>query len=1657
MTGIAERLRALGFAVRTVGETDEPDLAAFERAAEDWRAYWHREGNHGPALILWSGHGVLDCEDLRLALHDLRLTGDDPHVEKMRLRRQGVTTQQLVDLAMASGADQTLLCVDACHAGAGLSGGVRIALDHLKDTSLPEGRSKWLGVMASCRAGELSEGYGPLLASVSEVLAEGRRSDEYHWAWSVRNESVTGAELMAAVRSRWAEESQQPEQVTVGHEERPRFPNPRSEPGARSALVEHLVLAARGVGHREEGWFFTGRRRVLEEIIAWMGASTPGLFLVTGPAGCGKSAVLGRIATLADPEQREETGRQGALREGDPDPGVRDPGTFAAVHLRGLSSLQAAAELAGQLRLDEPKSVDAFRAELRELPSPPVVLLDGLDEVPAEHTQEVIEELVFPLSRLVPVLVGSRERPFRNRLADGETLPQALNRYVGAGVVTVDLEEEPDTRKDIAGYVRRRCEAANVDGTEIAETLAARATEADGGFLFARLVTGSLISRLRDGVVNGAASLAGLPDSVAAAFEEDLRSGPVRVRDDGTELPSAARDLLTALAWAAGRGMPAGGVWEAVASALGGFGAGVVYDEGDVDWVLSAYGRYIVEDGDESQAVYRLYHREFVSYLKGRKGPRGEPAEVVVLEALVGVLRRQATLGDWRAVDPYVWKRLADHAVWAGEPGILLLRRLVEWDRVNALSHLATALHDFARALTGRGEGEAALARAREAADIHALLAEAHPAGFLPGLASCLNNLAIIMSDTGDHQGALENAREALRIRRDLARTDRAAHLPYLANSLDTLAVRLARTGDHQGALEHGQEAVRIHRKLAENTPDAHLSELAGSLTNLAIHLRETGDRAGALEHAREAVRLYRDLARTHPGAHLPDLAGALSTLANALAHTGDRQGALEPAREAVAIHRGLARTNSAAHGPDLAGALNTLANRLADSGSPQDALEAAREAVVVFRKLAADTPAAHLPNLAVALNTLAIHLAHTGDRQGALEPAREAVRIRRELAQANPAAHGPDLAVALHTLAVRLAETGDRQGALEPAHEDVRIRRELAQANPAAHLPRLARSLNNLAVVLAKTGDWHGALERSREAVRIHRKVAEDSPEAHLPDLAGALSNLAIRLAETGRLKDAVEPARQAVDIYRELAADAPDVHLPGLANALDNLAIRLRETGHGPSALEHAREAVRLYTRLIETNPAAHLPDYARALNGLASCLAGTGSPREALALASEAVRINRDLVAADPAVHLPQLASSLNNLALHLAQAGDRRAALEPAHEAVRIRSELAHTNPAAHLTGLLGYLSNLAGHLMATGSEAEAIQILSDVADSFARTDPAVACTLGYQRAVFLLRLPSPLSRCAGLQGLMDLLDDGSSQTPDGIRLSARRVLRAFARAAPGNRRLLDRIWQHSTATPSPDWLSLSEETLAVAAEWVQKSTWSESRAFWSRHTDRLGAEDAATALGELALATPVAEQHLVLRQRILTEGAGPVFSELILRDRLAGWLACENWETSRCFLTEHPQLIADEAAEAALAAGDLAKPRAAAHRALLHMARAEGIDTAYRRVQDRDDLQRYVRQAVAEGDARALAHASAVESTAFGDELASRTHHQAALLLAGDTNGIDPGSLCAAAAGAAPETRNHLVSELAALVARPGQDPAPWLRLIQALTQPPSGN
>ncbi|MCJ1681448.1 tetratricopeptide repeat protein, partial [Streptomyces sp. APSN-46.1] len=913
LTGATGQMRELcslleerGYEQRVV---PDPPYDPLRAQLKNWGADWAESGGHGPAVILWSGHGVLDADSLHLVVHDT----DDPEYAA-----DTFSANLLTEAALRSKADQMLLIIDTCHAGAGVVESLKTALGKLSMRNLPPGRSPWLGVIASCRPQEEAEASGILLETLTQVLRDGPRTDDYRHEWSRRNGQVSGATVINTVLAQWPQEvGHAPVPVMFGGEARLMFDNPRRADAPEPELVEHLVQASRGAALTDEGWFFSGRRRVLGEITKWLEARQAGLFLVTGSAGSGKSAVLGRIATLSDPKHRADIEQHGALAPEDPDPG--EGSVDVSLHLRGFTVQQLAEAIARHLRLPEPQTPAALIAEVEKKWSDssqhrlPALVLDGLDEAAPDQAHPIVEQLLSPLSRLVCVLLGSRDRPFRPQRELQEPLDQTVSRLLDVRARASDLDDETETANDIREYCLRRLLARELPPEDVAPAaglIADRASTHTGGFLFARMATDAVIRRF---AVSGLDDWAhAIPSSISAAFTEDLAEGPKRERD-GKHLPQAAEDLLTALAWSAGNGMPARGVWEAAASALS--SDGTEYGPEDVDWLLNTYGHYVVEDTDGVQAVYRLYHREFIGHLRNTAG-ESDPAYRVA-RALVDLLLEQSADATMiENANLYLLETLAAHAAMANHRGIALIRELADLREEAFRPDLAHALDSVAFSLSQDGSRIEALAPAQEAADLFRYLADSNRAAYLPDLAMSLNNLANRQAETGDRQGALTTITEATDLYRSLAGSNRAAYLPKLAGTLNNLAAFQSETGDRQGALTTITEATDLYRSLAGSNRAAYLPELAMSLNNLAAFQSETGDGQGALTTITEAVTIHHALAQNNPAAYLPDLAGALNNLAAVQAGAGDRQGALTTITEATDLYRALAQNNPAAYLP---------------------------------------------------------------------------------------------------------------------------------------------------------------------------------------------------------------------------------------------------------------------------------------------------------------------------------------------------------------------------------------------------------------------------------------------------------------------------------------------------------------------------------------------------------------------------------------------------------------------------------------------------------------------------------------------------------------------------------------------------------------------
>ncbi|MFD9398160.1 tetratricopeptide repeat protein [Streptomyces sp. NPDC060011] len=1709
LTGAVEQVKELADILAEFGYhghiLQNPGQGSLIDGLDQWSDTWSDHGGHGPAIVAWSGHAETDnARDLQLITHATRkgLGNKDRYYDPERLASQ----------ALASRADQILILLDTCHSGAGAIEVLDHALNAWANRSLPEPRTAWIGVLAACQAHEKAAGArGLLLDTVLRLLRDGPRRSTgtprpdtphpestatsgtsgqdrrglYRHEWSVRNEGITGEALALAAMEDWPDSGQSPVRASVGRPA-PLFRNPLWRPRSGEALVEHLVLAARGIDPTEEGWFFTGRRRVLGEITNWLQTGGAGMLLLTGSAGAGKSAVAGRIAALSDPAERAALLAHAPLTDDDPDPG--EGSVDAAVHLRGMDPQNLAEALAYRLGLSEPKTPADLIAMLERSDTSGgrrrVLVLDGLDEASPGHAAAIAEQLLVPLSRLCTVLLSSRDRPFQPHQKSGETIDAALTRTVGAAVRILDLDLDLDTAKDITGYVRHRLQADGIaerTADDIAPVLAERAGTAGGGFLFARIVASHLARTLATDPARSWREQ--IPAGIADALTRDLAAVPTRQRE-GHQFRHAATDLLTALAWAAGSGMPAHGIWETVAQALS--SDDTPYGPDDIDWLLHHYGRYIVEDSDGHQAVYRLYHRELITHLRAASDRDGDSAALAVVQALVALTFAQTANGTSpEQANSYLQRHLPDQALAAGGPGVTALRQLTEVNPAAYLPDLAGALNNLAIRLSGVGRREEALAPAEEAATTYRALAAANPAAYLPDLAMALNTLAIRLSEVGRREEALAPAEEAVRLRRALAAANPAAYLPNLAGALSNLAVRLSGVGRREEALAPAEEAATTYRALAAANPAAYFPNLAGALNNLANQLSEVGRREEALAPAEEAATTYRALAAANPAAYLPDLAMALNNLAIQLSGVGRREEALAPAEEAATTYRALAAANPAAYLPDLAGVLNNLAIQLSGVGRREEALAPAEEAATTYRALAAANPAAYLPNLAGALNTFAIQLSGVGRREEALAPAEEAATTYRALAAANPAAYLPDLASALNNLAIRLSGVGRREEALAPAEEAVRLRRALAAANPAAYLPNLASALNTLANRLSEVGRHEEALAPAEEAVRLRRALAAANPAAYLPDLAGGLSNLAVRLSGVGRRDEALAPAEEAATTYRALAAANPAAYLPDLAGALSNLANQLSEVGRREEALAPAEEAVRLRRALAAANPAAYLPDLAGALNTLAIQLSEVGRRDEALAPAEEAATTYRALAAANPAAYLPDLAMALNTFANQLSGVGRREEALAPAEEAATTYRALAAANPAAYLPNLTSALNNLANQLSEVGRREEALERYQDFIDAWPGP-PQGAAELAYHRAVFLLELDHA-ENTSGIEALCALLTAPGPVHGKTV-LQIHQHLREAVGSNPAVREIVTRLCPDlGPASAVPPWLNVTGAALQLTADWMKTETWAESHDFVTTHPALLDT-DSLAALREWALLGGPASLHIELLEQLLSGvPVDTVYRPLVLSETLTWWIRAsasdEGWAASEAYLAEHADDLLGPEADAVLATmseGPEGTSRVVAvHRGILATAASDGIDTAYRLLDGRRALHTRIQKALEAADGSALGWLALIEDGAYNAPWAAAVHWltaqaledtptsadsddksdssepraPAAVRAAAQAADLTPtGVLSAAAREGAPDAddRNRAVAELAALLAARPTRAAALGELLQAV-------
>ncbi|WP_405634289.1 trypsin-like peptidase domain-containing protein [Streptomyces sp. NBC_00056] len=422
---------------------------------------------------------------------------------------------------------------------------------------------------------------------------------------------------------------------------------------------KHWHPRARGVGSdAERGFRFCGRVAALKAIVDWITDSAGEhrqVLLVTGSPGVGKSAVLGRVVTTADPEI--------AARLPADDDAERAPsGAVAcAVHARHKTALEVAREIATAASAPRPDEVEELPTLLRgalenRAPGGFSIVIDALDEArtPADartimrHIAVATAETCADLG--VRVVVGSRRTddcgdllaPFQTalRIVDLDT-PDYFAQEDLARYALATLQLMGDERRD-----------SPYEDATVAKPVADRIAEmAQGNFLIAGLV----------------ARTHGLHDRQAmnvARLRFTATVGTV-LRDYLTRLPDvegvAALDVLTALAYADSPGFSVE-LWRTAIRAVGNFAPEA---RGLSTFARTSAASFLVESSDPENVTgsFRLFHQALNEALLGDRADAGSLADD---EGRIARALTDLGSSGWQDAPVYLLRSLPGHAVRGG-------------------------------------------------------------------------------------------------------------------------------------------------------------------------------------------------------------------------------------------------------------------------------------------------------------------------------------------------------------------------------------------------------------------------------------------------------------------------------------------------------------------------------------------------------------------------------------------------------------------------------------------------------------------------------------------------------------------------------------------------------------------------------------------------------------------------------------------------------------------------------------------------------------------------------------------------------------------------------------------------------------------------------
>ena len=412
--------------------------------------------------------------------------------------------------------------------------------------------------------------------------------------------------------------------------------------------------------------------------MTWLAETDYGALIVTGEPGSGKSAVLARIVTMANPGYRSTVPT--AVLDAAP-PGTLPPeGSIdAAVRASGMTTFGIAQAISAKLGLVA-AGTDEMVDQVLTRGAMTTVVLDAVDE--ADDPEELWTELIAPLAQYartggIRLLLGVRPKSAR-KLQGSRTLNLDSAGYFReadiAGYVTSYLRGHD--RSSVGGFGHEP-EAASRVGWRIAQN-------AGSSFLIAHLTAMSLVES-QDGYPGN------FPTTVGEALEQSLhriakameKLGP---GDRERTVPGWRlwiRELLTPLAYTEGTG-PDDELWASLATMMG---TGT-YSLQDVRLLRDKSPAGDLLQG--STAATRLFHAALAEHLRedqSRPDPDREISELLI--ARVG-----SKVGDgavnWDVASAYTKHYLASHAGRAGVLDALMLdvSYLLAADPVRLLAQL---------------------------------------------------------------------------------------------------------------------------------------------------------------------------------------------------------------------------------------------------------------------------------------------------------------------------------------------------------------------------------------------------------------------------------------------------------------------------------------------------------------------------------------------------------------------------------------------------------------------------------------------------------------------------------------------------------------------------------------------------------------------------------------------------------------------------------------------------------------------------------------------------------------------------------------------------------------------------------------------------------